>query len=289
MKKFYSFAVLSMLAGAGMVAQAGTESESVKKSIVMTAPVQIESHSGEEVVSSLRQGYRAGVYKQLLSNLESEYQKVAQEGRIQEISAMRNSYTMDAEEQAFSARWEALSKQLIQERNCDLLEIAQNSSDPLLAKRIQSATKQLSDEQNEALYYLSSLRAKSLDQAASAEEKTLIEIDLAAEIKMLQLESQSMQASTKERMEQQMVLRFEMLDKMQQASEFFKDEALKKKIAVAVEASENAQARFWDLNQLKLLSKKPSNEAEKKVSLVLSSYKTKESDLYREEIAKLQP
>lgn len=286
MNKFYSFAAMSLLAAAGLVAQGVSEASSITPSALTTASVQVDARTGADLISSLRKNYESGAYEKMLAGLDSEYQKMVQEGRFQEFSQMREIPSMNADEVGFSARWEALSQQLMEERNVELKEIS-NEGDALLKKHIDSVTTPLSREHKDALQYLSSLRSMSPEKAANADEKRLVEIDLISEFKILHLESQSAALPSNERIENQIVLKMDMLKQMQKSSESFKDQELKKKINAAVEASDVVQARFWDLNQLKAMAKKPSNDVEKKLASTLSSHKTKESDLYRNELAKI--
>jgi hypothetical protein len=138
-------------------------------------------------------------------------------------------------------------------------------------------------EQKEALQYLSSLRFKTPEAAQNGDERKLIDIDLAAEFKVVHLDIQYAEKPFQDRFEKHIAISMDMLKQMQEAGKMFQDTSLKKKIDLAASAFDEWQARNYDLNQLNKISQKPSTDFEKKIASIINSYKAKKDDLYQKE------
>ena len=286
MKKFYTAATFSLLAGAGLFAQGAKETTRLKTtSSEIVVPQQADQRTGQEVVQDLRRGYEAGQYNALLAGLEADYQKAKGEGQLDEFIQMREETPLSEEEHAFSSHWATVAQQFVEERNGQLKAACSDAGDILTCKRVESIATSLSPEQKEALHSLSSLRFKTPEQAVNEDERTLIEIDIASEFKILHLDAQFAAQPSDDRLEKQMVLKMDMLKQMQQAAETFQDEHLKKTVAEASSGLDLWQARHWDLNELRKM--KPTTDLDKKIATILSVSKTKESDLYKQEVSKL--
>jgi hypothetical protein len=289
MKKFYTVATCSLLAVAGLLAQGAEVSTDLKRTVRSeVVAAQGDVRTGKEQIEKLRAGYEAGEYDLFLETLESEYQQMKASEQWDEFVNMRNLPPMNEKEQAFVARWEDLSQQLIEERNAQLKAACQeaNADNAILVQRVDSVTTSLPPEQKEALNALSALRFKTPDQALTADERALIEIDLASEFKMLHLDAQYAEQPFSDRLEKQIVLKMDMLKQMQAAAQSFEDQKLKKTVDAAGAGLDLWQARHLDLNELRRLT--PTTELEKKIVTILSAYKTKEGDLYQQEVAKFQ-
>ena len=161
-------------------------------------------------------------------------------------------------------------------------------TDQLIYKRIHSVISPLPADQKEALQYLAALRFKTPANAVNADEKKLIEIDLASEFNIVHLDAQYAQKPFEDRYEKHVVINMDALHQMQEAAKSFKDTDLQKKIELASAGFDHWQARNWDLNLLHQIIKKPANDVEKKIASIFSKYREKSNDLYQKEfLAKL--
>ena len=241
------------------------------------------SSTGQEAMANLRLAYESGSYEDFLASLEADYQTLINEGSFDEFVQMREAFPEDEKLESIAREWEAQHKGLIAERNAKLLSLCEDSQEETLCKRIASLTSELPNDQKQAFDYLSSLRLKTPEMAANADERALIEIDLASEFKMIHLDAEHAAKPMENRADLQSVLRMDMLKQMNEAAKSFQDETIQKNVALANEGIDALQARIWDLNKLNTMSKKPSTDLEKAIAATLQEYKERSQDLYQKE------
>jgi len=282
MKKIY--AVLGLTACAVTTALAVNE---VQKPSQETQVAEKAGMTGGERVAILREQYQQGKFNSLLVKLEADYVSLLKSGRVKEFAEMRQVPDVDQEIQGIAQQFEKRAAALLEKRNDELKALCSGKEQELAIRRVQSLTAPVDEAQSEAMHYLSSLRFKTPEQATTSEERTLIEIDLAHEFKSVHLDVHHPGDRT-DLLEQQIVLSMEKMEKMRRAAETFSDSALQAKVLLAAKSFDAWQSRSLDLRELLATVKKPSNELERKIGSVLSSYKAKQDDLYQQEfLAKL--
>ena len=278
MKKIYSIVGLSLTALMG-VGATGIFTQD-KREIVQSVE---NSLTGEEAITALRQSYEAGNYENLLVDFEADYKTLVEDGSFDEFVKMREPLPEDEKLDAIAKEWEAQYRDLIVERNAKLVTACNGQGDELVCKRVASLLTELPDDQKQALNYLSSLRLKSPEMAANADEQKLIEIDLASEFKMIHLDAEHAAKPVENRAEKQIVLRMDMMKQMVEASKSFENKSLKETVSLASQSLDAMQARIWDLNLLNATMKKPSSDVEKAVASILGEHKERSQDLYQKE------
>lgn len=285
MKKIYSMVALIIFGSSTLLAQ--TAQEEKKQEVTQSIPTD---RSGHEMIESLRKGYESNSFDAFLANLNSDYQKASEGGKIVEFAQMRESPAPDQKLKDIVARWESVHQKLLEERNVELASVIVGQESSVIVQQIRSIITPLPADQKEALQYVASLRFKTPTSAVNEDEKKLIEIDLASEFKTVHLDAQYVQKPFEDRFEKHAILGMEMMDQMQQASQSFKDAHLQKTIELASAGYDTWQARNWDLNLLNQVVKKPSNDVERKIASIFSNYKVKKDDLYQKEfLAKVEP
>lgn len=282
MKKFCTLSILALMASSGIIAQTNAASKQDSTSVAQ------QPRLGHDVIQTMRQGYTSGAYDAFLANLESDYRQMAQDSKFSEFVKMREVPPADEKTKQLALRWEEIHKKLIKERNDELKSIS-ISNDEVLSNRIQSVVQQLPENQREALHYLTSLRFKTPGMAVNDDEKKLIELDIAAEFKMVHLDAQYAQQPFDDRVEKHIIISMDMLRQMVETSQSFKDAHLKEQVLLASQAFDAWQERNWDLNLLNHVIQKPSNDNERAIASVLKKYQDKKAELYQKEyIANLQ-
>lgn len=282
MKKVY--AVLGLSACAVTTVLAVNESGNPPQEIRV---VDKTAMTGGERVALLREQYQQGKFNSLLVKLEADYVALLKSGRVKEFAEMRQVPDADQQLQGLAQQFEKRAAALLKKRNDELKALCTGREQEIAIRRVQSLTAPLDETQSEAMHYLAALRFKTPEQAASSEERILIEIDLAHEFKSVHLDVHHPGDKT-DLLEQQIALNMEKMDKMRRAAETFNDSALRAKVLLAVQAFDAWQSKSLDLRELLAAAKRPSNELERKIGAVLSSYKAKHDDLYQQEfLAKL--
>ncbi len=276
-KKLYSLATLAFFAASSLAAQSADT-----KNREHTVPVQTQ-RTGQEVLASLRTSYQNGTYDAFLANLRADFQTFVKSGKINEFVKMRDIPQADEKLLQLSSNWDSLHQKLIDERNQELKAAIDGQNDPIISQRVQSILTPLTSEQRDALHYMASLRFKTPDKAVNADEKKLIEIDLASEFNIVHLDSQYAQKPFDDRVEKHILINMEMYRQMADAAQSFDNSQLKKKISEAAAGFDFWQARSLDMRELNRLVKKPGSDLEKKIASILSSYQAKKEDLYQKE------
>lgn len=274
---------LIIFGASGLLAQNGQNASQEISHV--TSP----SHMGAEMVESLRQSYESSAYDAFLANLNADYQQMVQSGKFDEFVKMREVPPPDENTQQIAANWEVIHQKLLAERNEELKAAIDGQTDHPIYKHIHSIISPLPADQKEALHYIAALRFKTPENAMNADEKKLIEIDLASEFKIVHLDAQYAQKPFEERYEKHVVINMDALHQMQEAAKSFNDSNLQKKVELAASGFDSWQARNWDLNLLHQIIKKPTNDVEKKIASIFGKYREKSSDLYQKEfLAKLE-
>ncbi len=290
MKKFYSMTLASLLAWGGFAVGHAEPIQQIQPSGQEEQVKQAKKETGEEVVGTIRKAFESGDYKSFLADLDASYRKALSDSRFNEFLKMREMPPADEQLDKAAAQFETLHRDLVSQRDSQLLAACEGQGDSLTCARIKSATRQIPEDQVDALKYISSLRFKTPQAAASQEEKQLIDIDLASEYKIVQLDSQYAAKPFADRVQKHMVVKMDMLKQMQEASQSFSDPALKAKVELAAKGFDTWQERNWDMHELAKEAKTPANELDKKVGSILADYKNKKDDLYQKEfIEKANP
>ena len=277
MKKVYSMAALAFFAASSLTAQNGGQAPK--------AAEQAAHHqrSGQEMMSQVRESFKAGGYDAFLANLRADYQTYMKSGHFNEFVKMRDIPQGDEKLLQLSAHWDSLNQQLLDERNQELKAAIEKQEDSSIGQRVQSILTPLSTDQKDILHYMSSLRFKTPDKAANDDERKLIEIDLASEFYIVHLDSQYAQKPFDDRVEKHILINMDMYRQMADAAQSFDNSQLKKKISEAAAGFDSWQARSLDMRELNRLVKKPGSDLEKKIASILSSYQVKKEDLYQKE------
>jgi uncharacterized protein YeeX (DUF496 family) len=280
--KIYSLVALIIFGSTSFAAQsiAGSTQE-------VSQNVQL-NQTGVEMIESLRQSYESHSYDAFLASLQDDYEKIIQGGNFDEFIKMREIPPVDEKLKEIAAHWETIHQKLISERNDELTAAVVDQSDSAIFKRVNSIVASLPADQKEALQYLTALRFKTPSNASNDDEKKLIEIDVVSEFKIVHLDAQYAQKPFEDRFEKHVIIGMDMIHQMREASKSFKDTNLQKKVELAAAGFDAWQARNWDLNLLNQIVKKPTNDVEKKIASIFSSYRMKKDDLYQKEfLAKL--
>ena len=283
MKKIYAILGLALcIGGAAIAAEEGMEP--VQQSVASRQAPE----TGHELVAALRQEYTEGKFNSFLDGLEDDYQDLEKSGRLAEFASMRQAPEADSKLNDLARHYEALAPDLQQQRDSELKEICQGQDAEIACKRVQSATAETDQDQQEAMSYLADLRFKTPEQAANDDERKLVEIDLAYEFKLVHLDVQRLSGEDSDLQQKQIVLGMEKIEKMQDAAKGFSDQSLKKKIDLAAKGYDVRQSQIIDMRDLVAASKKPSSDLDRKIGAILSSYKSKKDNLYQNEfLAKL--
>jgi hypothetical protein len=276
-RSIYSMVALIIFGTSGLLAQTGLDSNQEVANVISPG------NTGAEMIESLRQGYESSAYDAFLANLNADYQQMVQSGKFDEFVKMREAPPADKNMQQIASHWETIHQKLLTERNEELKAAVEGQTDQLIFNRIHSVISPLPSDQKEALQYLSGLRFKTPGSATNNDEKKLIDIDLASEFKIVHLDAQYAQKPFDDRHEKHVVINMDALHQMQEAAKSFKDSDLQKKIELASAGFDHWQARNWDLNLLRQIIKKPSNDVEKKIASIFAKYREKTNDLYQKE------
>jgi hypothetical protein len=283
MKKICAILGLALCVG-GAAFAVERNVEPMQQTVSSTA----QPETGPEVIAVLRAGYAEGSFNSFLDGLEGDYRDLEKSGRLQEFAEMRQAPEPDSQLKDLATHYEVLAGTLLKQRNIELKEVCKGQEEAIACKRVQSATSELDLEQQEAMRYLANLRFKTPEQATNDDERKLIEIDLAYEFKLVHLDAQRLSGEETTLDQKQIVLGMDKIEKMQDVSKGFSDQALKKKVDLAAKGFDAWQSKGLDMRELAAAAKKPSGDLERKIGSVLSSYKAKKDDLYQKEfLAKL--
>ncbi len=279
MKKVY--AVLALALAVGGSAFALEENSKPSQEISRQAPM-----TGEGRVAALRSEYEQGKFNSLLDGLEEEYGRLQASGRVGEFAEMRRVSEADEQIKGLASQFDKMAARLLEERNAELAALCQDQSEALSAQRVKSLIAPVDEKQLQAIRTLSMLRFKTPDQAASPDERALIEIDLAYEFKIVHFNLHY--AEDGDFLEKHIVLGMDKMKKASEASKSFSDADLKETVALAAGGFDAWQAKNLDLRDLLATAKKPSGDLDRSIAAVLNGYKAKKDDLYqREFLAKL--
>lgn len=282
MKKIYVLLAISLCIGGSAIA--------VEQMEVASQEVAKRGASlGEESVAVLRKDYLDGKFDLFLDTLEDDYQDLQKSGRFEEFAEMRRVPAPDEQTVSLAKQFEQLALGVTRERNEALIKLCDGQESDSVCRKVLSILSPSDDSESDAMNYLASLRFKTVDVAKNADEKKLIEIDTAYEFKSVHLDLQKINGQEiGDLSEKQMVLSMDKMQKMIKASETFSDVDLKEKVALAAKGFDKRLAKNWDLRQLIAAGRHPSNDLEKQIGSILSSYQAKKDDLYQKEfLAKL--
>ncbi len=281
MKKTLSLTLASLLCAVSPMA-ADTAAVTAVEQLQETKLIR-----GADFVQAVRAKYQAGEYKEFLMKMDQDYQAAKTESELEGLIAIRSEDALIAVEQAADMdRWNAVAKGWMQERNKDLLEAVENLNDSVLADKVRSLTTSVSSDEEKAISYFLDLRKILPGAGKNSDENRLVEIDLASEYKQIHLDSQiAMGQSNVDRREKQLALRIEKMDQMVQASQSFEDQELKKTVALLSETADSRYAKGIDLTDISNLARgkiDASNDLEKKIASIFSSYQGKFTDLTKQ-------
>lgn len=232
----------------------------------ITAPVEIHVSSGQEEVAQIRKEYVEGKYNELFKELDVSYNKVMEEGDLQQLIDMRLGPIAEQES------WNEIMKAILQERNKLLLKAVANESAPLVNK-VASATLPISSEVDAALARLTTLRLLPPGAGVNADENTLIDISLQYEYKALHLD---LLGSSREK---QLALKMEEMDQMLAISQSFEDRSLQAAVKTVHAHLDSILTRSWDMADLQLLARNAETPIEKKIESILTHSREQLSDL----------
>ncbi len=236
--------------------------------------------SGQASVAELRKAYEAGEYSIFLKQMDASYQNGQSERK--QLVAMRVG--LDPEWKT----WEDRVQILQEERDQQLLAAIQGQPETPLTEKVRFAATPLVDAaQQKGISYFTHLRQMAPGSGKGADENALIALDLEYEFKASALDLPGSSALEKRAM--LCALKMERLDRMLQAATSFKDENLKKEIALYAKNFDVRLAQSWDIADLNLLSHGPMTPAsalEEHVASVIQLYQEKFSQMTQEVMAK---
>lgn len=247
--------------------------EPPKEEKVAVAPLLL----GKDTVASIRSSYENGEYNSFFKEVDESYKTADLKGLIE----MRNKQVPLEFQEEWSEKFVILQK----EKNQELVAALSEKDSSLFAQKVRSvAADLLTPEQEKALARLNSFISMAPNAGANADENALIQIDLEYEYKLLHADLPGKDASSQERLSQQIALRMEKMDKMVKASKNFQDMQLKACVGIASDTLDARLARNLDGKDLNALlkSKAPQGATEEKVLDILSSYQGKFADLMKD-------
>ncbi len=271
---------ISTILAALLLATSATQPvAAVEKKIEIT---QSQFVLGKETVGALRAAYEKGEYNDFLRQMDAEYQQALSQNGLDGLIEMRQK-EIPAD---FQAKWDQKFIDLQKQKNKDLLAAVSDKDQSVFAEKVRSVAGQVSTpEQEKAINRLHSLVQMAPQTGANDDENKLIAIDLEYEYKLLHATMPQSDISPQQRQDYQIVLRMEKMDKMMEASKTFQEHSLKQAVGLASANLDERLARNLDgadLNAFVKAKGKSSNETEKKVTEVLSSYQGQFSDLMKE-------
>ncbi len=225
--------------------------------------------NGQEAVAAIRKAYEAGEYSKFLNDMNSVYQN--EKGALKQLASLRAGISPEWQ------NWEARAETLQAERNRELLAAVEGQKESPFTKKVRFAAASLVDAgQKKGISYFTQLRQMAPGSGKNADENTLIALDLEYELKASALSLPN--ASPMEKRTMLSVLKMEKLDRMQQASLHFKDEELKKEVALYAKHFDARLAQSWDIADLNLLSHGdilPKNALEEQIASLIQLYQEK--------------
>ncbi len=236
---------------------------------------------GSEVISSLRTAYQNGEYSEFLKQMHESYTIASQENQLKGLSDMRVAGFPEMKD---VQKWEDKAEMLKNVKNQELLNSIADEDDSVFAKKVRSAAANLSSpDQHNALVQLSLFHLMTPKSGKTADENTLIDLDMEFEYKIIQLNSSS--DPSDDRRLKQYVLQMERMEKMVVASKNFQDASLKQAVGLASANCDERLAQNWDTRDLRAIAAgkiKPSNASEEKVVSILSAHDAKFQDEFKQ-------
>jgi hypothetical protein len=236
---------------------------------------------GSLAISEIRKGYENGNYNLFLKDLDQSYLEARDKNQLTQLSEMREELSADWRE------WEDQARQLQEQKGRELIAAVTDETNSIFKEKVLSAATTVTyPEQEEALFYIATLRQMAPNTGSSDEENLLIDLDLEYEYKALHT---SMPGNPHlDQKEKQMVLRMDKAKKMTEIAANFKDASLKQIVQLYTQNLDDRLEQNWDamdLNAFAQGKEKPSNRMEEKVASILNQYQEKFSDLAKQFIA----
>ncbi|MBS0626056.1 MAG: hypothetical protein JSS32_08410 [Verrucomicrobia bacterium] len=280
MKKI-SFALTALLCAASPLLA------DVSAAPVASQTVESKLTLGADLVKSVRAKYQDGVYKEFLQKMDADFQEAQEENQLEGLIALRQEEAaIMANQSKEIERWNSIAQTWTAERNKELVKAVENQKDTPIYKKVHSIVSENDSAVEKAITYSVDLRKLVPGEGKNADENKLVQIDLETEYKQLHLDSLIAGGqSIPDRQEKHLVIRMEKMDRMLEASKNFQDKELKTTVELLAKTADERYAKGIDVSDLMNLARgkiAPSNDAEKKVSSILSSYQGKFTDLTRE-------
>ena len=243
---------------------------------------------GTEFVQAVRAQYANGDYFEFLQQMHNDYLKSKENNSLDGLIEIRKEDALIAAsyDQKDVAHWNAMAQSWMQERNKDLIKATQDQEGLVVAQKVQSIVRENDSKEDQAASYLFDLRKLSPGEGRNADENRLIDLNLELEYKQIHLNAPTLNGeSVLAHHEKQLALQMEYMDQLLLISQDFQDQDAKAKIALVANGFDARYAKSVDLRDLNDLARgkiTASNETEKKVASIMSSYAGKFTDLVKE-------
>jgi hypothetical protein len=256
--------------------------------IVSTQVQEAKLSMGTDFVQAVRVQYANGDYFAFLQQMGDDYSAAKDKKSLDGLIEIRKEDALIASSYAQKDvdHWNEMARSWMQERNSDLLKAVEGLDDLMIAQKVQSVVKETDPKLEEAANYLFDLRKLSPGEGRNADENRLIDLNLELEYKQIHLNALVMnERSILAQHEKQLALQMEHMDQLLAISQDFQDQEIKENVALIANTFDARYAKSVDLRDLKDLGRGkivPSNETEKKVASIVSSYAGKFTDLVKE-------
>ncbi|MGE5196527.1 MAG: hypothetical protein ACM3JI_04275 [Anaerolineae bacterium] len=248
--------------------------------------IQLEDFVKEkEQLVALDKSFNKGKYNDFLISLHERYLKEKKEGSFEPILAnMRETAEKILSNKEKMSRIAQKSRELAEERNHELREIAYAQPEVVIAQIIKTALDSLTSEQTEAILYLRDLEdgivKTSGDATAEEVRKVLLEYRIKENMIARSIVLEGISRDTAR--EQKRVLKKERLQKLLKICEKTSESTVSQKVKILADASTvmpfytNAWRYLEALERGKV---EPSTFTEKKIKEILLNYRSQVREL----------